>query len=127
MNVVRIIFALVLLTLVFGDKQFRRRNKSKSRNSIRKSNKNGNEKQRKIKNQQNSVRELDEMSRNAFKNGKFTKSLEQKEEYEEYEDDDYFYDDPVIEIRFKRDTNFMIMDEILPRESLLIQKMLLKF
>ena len=67
------------------------------------------------------------MSRNAFKNSKVTQSLEQEEEYEEYEDDDYFYDAPIIEIRFKRDSNFMIEEEMLRRESLLIQRMLLKF
>ena len=130
MNLIRIIISIVLLTLVFGDVETRRI-KSKSRNSIRKSHqKSKNEKHRKHKNHRESQRERRKMSRNAFRNSEFTKSLEH-ELIEEFEDDDYdFYDAPIIKIRFKRDSNFLnelTEDDLLLRKSLIVQKILQKF
>ena len=125
MNVVSILISIVLLTLVFGDVQTRRI-KSKSRNSIKKNHhKSKHEKQRKHKNNRETQRERKKMSRNAFRNSEFTKSFE-PEMIEEFEDD-YFYDAPIIKIRFRRDTNLPdeLRDErILLENSLFVQKIL---
>ena len=113
MNFVRILISIVLLTLVFGDLQARRI-KSKSRNSIKKNHqKSKNGKQRKHKNNQ----EKQKMSRNAFRNNEFTKSFELMEDFE---DEDYFSDAPIIKIKFKRDVNTHF--EL--KHSLLIQKLM---
>ena len=119
MNFVRILISIVLLTLVFGDVHTRRI-KSKSRNSIRKNHqKSKNGKQRKHKDNQENKPGRQKMSRNAFRNSESTKSFE-PERMEDFEDEDYFYDAPIIKIKFKRDvnTNFEL------RRSFLIQKLI---
>ena len=118
MNFVRILISIVLLTLVFGDVQTRRI-KSKSRNSIKKNQqkpKNG--KQRKHKNNHENHHERQKMSRNAFRNSEFTKSFEH--ELMEDFDEDYFYDAPIIKIKFKRDVN----NQFELKHSFLIQKLM---
>ena len=118
MNFVRILISIVLLTLVFGDIQARRI-KSKSRNSIKKNQqKSKNGKQRKHKSNQENHHERQKMSRNAFRNSEFTKSFEH--ELMEDFDEDYFYDAPIIKIKFKRDvnTNFEL------KQSLFIQRLI---
>ena len=105
MNLVKMLISILLLTLVFGD-ALSRRIKSKSRNSIRKNHhKSRHDKERKDKNVRDTQRRKKKMSRNAFRNSEFTKSFE-NEMIEEYEDDDYFYDAPIIKIRFKRYATF---------------------
>ena len=117
MNFVRILISIVLLSIVFGDVQARRI-KSKSRNSIKKNHqKSKNGKQRKYKNNHENQHQIQKMSRNAFRNSEFTKSFELMEDFE---DDDYFFDAPIIKIKFKRDvdTNFEL------KSSFLIQKLI---
>ena len=57
------------------------------------------------------------MSRNAFRNNEFTKSFELMEDFE---DEDYFFDAPIIKIKFKRDVNNHFELE----HSFLIQKLI---
>ena len=119
MNFVRILISIVLLSLVFGDVHARRI-KSKSRNSIKKNHqKSKNGKQRKHKNNRENHHQRQKMSRNAFRNSEFTKSFE-PELMEDFEDDDYFVDAPIIKIKFKRDvdTHFEL------KSSFLIQKLI---
>ena len=119
MNFVRILISIVLLSIVFGDVQARRI-KSKSRNSIKKNHqKSKNGKQRKYKNNHENQHQRQKMSRNAFRNSEFTKSFE-PELMEDFEDDDYFVDAPIIKIKFKRDvdTHFEL------KSSFLIQKLI---
>lgn len=119
MNFVRILISIVLLTLAFGDVHTRRI-KSKSRNSIRKNHqKSKNGKQRKHKNNHENQPERQKMSRNAFRNSEFTRSFEH-ELMEEFEDEDYLYDAPIIKIKFKRDVN----TDFELKRSFLIQKLI---
>ena len=74
------------------------RSRSRSKNSIKKRN----EKLKKMKNEMNKIESrMQKMgSKNAFRNSKFVKAIVMMDE-----DEDYFDDAPIINIRFKRDTN----------------------
>ena len=88
MNLARLLVFLTLVTLVVIDLA-EARQRSRSKNSIRKKH----DKIKKMKENTNSIRR--KHSKNAFKNSEGTKALE---------DEDYFDNAPIINIRFRRGT-----------------------
>ena len=60
-------------------------------------------------------------SRNAFRGSKKTKSIGEEEEYDYTEDEDYYEDAPIINIKFKRDTSFFRPKQT--HQSILVQKL----
>ena len=59
-------------------------------------------------------------SKNAFRVSKKTKSIRKEEEYDYTEDEDYYEDAPIINIKFKRDTSFLLSKQTY--QSILVQK-----
>ena len=87
------------------------RSRSRSKNSIKKRN----EKLKKMKNEMLKIESRMERmgSKNAFRNSKFVKAIVLMEE-----DEDYFDDAPIINIRFKRDTNIhssLLLSKLAPQ------------
>ena len=61
-------------------------------------------------------------SRNAFRVSKKTKSIRKEEEYDDTEDEDYYEDAPIINIKFKRDTSSFLLSKQ-THQSILVQKL----
>ena len=89
MNLARLLVFLTLVTLVVIDLA-EARQRSRSKNSIRKKH----DKIKKMKENTNSIRRR-KYSKNAFRNSDDTKA---------HEDEDYFDNAPIINIRFRRGT-----------------------
>ena len=106
MKVANVLLLLSLLALILFDVAQSRR--SRSKNSIKKRNQRLNEKRNKHTRNKTLKKEN---SRNAFQNSDIIRALEIIEEevmQQDYHDeevakDDYYYDEPIIHIRFKRD------------------------
>ena len=61
-------------------------------------------------------------SKNAFRVSKKTKSIGTQEDYDYTEDEDYYEDAPIINIKFKRDTSSFFLPKQ-AQQSIFIQKL----